>query len=336
MVEKLSTLREAKGSGIAKEVKPFLTAPMVWAEILRGHSKVLQTEIAFYPHHFHGERPGDYYCEFVPIDYLDSTLSQGNWPRRSFLVDEVVAVWAVVDVCNEGSCSHNYKDHQNKSLQIWNYWHDGLSFPWGESLSFIFLDIEWYGSAALAKVLEVLRGASVDWHLLDSGGGYHVIFEELVALTDLPRRYGEIISLFGNRLRNFKLEGWGDDLVRNGNNQRKVLSWCEDVLENCGHVDEPIGRETHIIDLRHVAHGLQRVIDYRSWLDENPTLSLRLKNSLTLRLRTGGGPYLRISSTKDYSIPPILVAKQSSGEVARLVSEEEPLFQRLAIQRALL
>lgn len=333
MVERPSALRGGS-NGEVKEAEPFLTAPEVYAEIIQNHPEVLQITIVSYPPYPHGEWPGDYYSELIPVVNLSSTLAQGSWPRRCLSVNEVVAIGAVVDVCNEAGCSHGRKDHYEKENQLWDYWHEGLMLPWGEPLSFVFLDIEWHRSIALVKVLEALEGAKTDWYLLDSGGGYHVVFDELVSLADLPGRYGEIIANFGDRLHNSKLKGWGDDLVRNGDNRKKVTSWCEDVLRDCGHVDEPVGRETHIVDLRHTAHSLLRMAGYCSWLDQNPS-DLGWRRSSVPGVRIGGA-YLRISPSKNFLSPPILVAKKTGEELMLFGSEERPFHQQPATQGVLL
>lgn len=283
-----------------------ITAPQVICRLLGAHPEIIQITIAAYPPQDHGERAVTFFRQFFPVLPELVTLAHGDWRRTNLLVPEIVAVGSIVDVCDRAGCDHHPASHFEDQLWLWERWHEGASAPQGLQ-SFIFLDIETYGPETLDPLLTVLTDVSSPWYVLDSGHGFHVIFDQLVGLGDLAGKYGEIISLFGRRLENRQLERWGEDLRINGNNHQGVSSWCGEVIDTCGHLGDPLslGKQVHLIDLRHVAHSLKRLDRFQQKLRNTPSGP----GLLFLPEDEIGGAYLRISPKRQGSLPPVLVAQ---------------------------
>lgn len=317
-----------------REQERLSTAPKVIHQLLEEHPEIVQLVTTSYPIAPHRQAHGNFYDEFVPTAYLNPDFARGEWHQTIFFNREVVAVGSVVDICDKTDCRHTSPEHFQQDLWLWNQWHEGFYLPWGRQSSFIFLDIERHGGTVLTQILNVLRSISSDWYLLDSGGGYHIVIDELVNLAMLPQRYGEIISLFGRELSNSNLEGWGDSLLRNADSPNQILLWCRDVKKEIGHLNEPIYQHGHwvfILDLRHIAHSLDGIVGFRNWSARNPVGKGFRRQTVPER---PGGAYLRISPGR-YSSSPVLVAQKESGEITLFVSPSYP-FAVPVVQRTLL
>lgn len=305
----------------------FLTAPEVVYRLLEKHPEIIQISLAAYSPHPHGTNPGDLYNQFIPVSEELSNLAESQW-RRTFLhLDpEIVAIGSAVTICSSADCDHSLQSHFAKQLWLWSLWHEGENGPKGLQRSFIFLDIETNRPEIVDKLGEMLEGVSSDWYIINSGEGFHVILDRLVALEDLATEYGRILTFFGERMGSQGLKAWGEDLQRDGNKAERVFLWCDRVLRFCGHVDEPLSeerKEVHLIDLRHVAHSLQMIEGYRHWLAQNSTVTnfgpgYDFPDEI-------GGAYLRISPKKRGGLPPVLVA-QREGLVTQYFSSAANYF----------
>jgi len=318
---------------LQSEKEHFVTAPQVFSQLIKSHPEILQISFAAYPQKIHGSGPDEYWKELYPLVVVEDDLVRGIWPKRRFNMEEVVAMGSVVGVCANKRCHHTDKEHCRRQDYLWEQFHDCDSLPEGKQMSFIFLDIEYHGPGVLGRILQALEKVETNWFVLSSRNGYHVVLDKMVDLDSLAKKYGEVIANFGTQLNDDALIGWGKSLVKGANNHRQVKIWCEDVLEQIGHIDEPnfqMRKEVHLIDLRHVAHSLERTLVFQDWIHQN-------RLSSKFRPRTSpteiGGAFLRISPKED-SLPPILVAKKGSGKIEVLEkidqlfsqSDQMPLF----------
>jgi len=289
----------------------LLTAPEVISKLLRKHPEIIQIAIGSYPaNQKHGDKSLDD-REFRRV----WDINRHGLPRYE---NEITAIGSVVDVCPEKNCKHIPKDHSQLDALLWTEYEADPDYnsPYGFPKSFIFLDIEMKEPEVLGVTTEVFKNFKEDWYILHSGGGFHVILDKLVNLQDLPKEYGRIIALFGDKVGSQRLENWGRSLERIGKNWQKVLGWGELVREKIGHIDEPIheeGKEVHIIDLRHVAHSLKGIYQYRNYLkkeDYKPGCYYPIWSDP----EKIGGFYLRISPKpgRDY---PVLVAQKENGKI---------------------
>jgi len=319
---------------VVKQETP-LTAPEVVFNLLVKHPEITQLVVASYPIYPHGERVRNIYDEYIPITHLEDELKKGQWRRTRPGITEVVAVGLVVDVCSNPACAHTREEHSQEQAWLWRHWYDeGFSLPWGSQRSFIFLDIEQYNQVALRDILAVVNEMEVDCYVLESGGGYHVMIDEVVGLDEFPESYGEVISLFGEQSDDSTLRGWGDDLIRSSGRPDRIGKWCTDALETIGHAEDPIyqqGTNVHVLDLRHIAHSLRGVLVLQEWLTDHPVEDGFKRPATPQRV---GGAYLRVSPGR-YSSPPVLVAQKKRGEITLFDFEEHP-FSHPVCQRPLL
>jgi len=289
----------------------LLTAPEVIRKILRKHPEIIQATIGTYILKKHGEKSLDDRRLFRVWD-----INRHGLPKYE---NEITAIGSIVDVCPEKNCKHFPWDHSQLDAILWSYneEHDpDYNSPHGCPKSFIFLDIEMKEPEVLEVITEVFKNSKEDWYILFSGGGFHVILDKLVNLQDLPKEYGRIIALFGDKVDSQKMKNWGEDLKKIGRNWQKVLEWGELVREKIGHIDEVLneeGKEVHMIDLRHVAHSLKGVYQFCNYLKEEdykPGCYYPCWNDP----EKIGGFYLRISPKpgRDY---PFLVAQKENGKI---------------------
>ena len=299
------------------------TAPEVISKLLKKHPEIVQVSIASYPPRPHGEKSQENFREF----FLVSELNNLKISKNGFELEKisplafdsfigVSAVGSIVDVCPIKNCDHKTWRHFQGDTFLWWFDHDhGYKIPQGYQKSFIFLDIEMKEPEVLGVTARVLRDFKEDWYVLHSGGGFHVILDKLVDLRDLPKEYGRIITLFGDKIGNQRLKNWGENLEGIGSSWQKVLQWGELVRERIGHIDEPVHeqeKEVHVIDLRHVAVSLKKTKEYLDWLEEEsykPGYGYYRSNPEKI-----GGFYLRISPKpgRDY---PFLVAQKENGKI---------------------
>lgn len=293
----------------------FKIAPVFFSELIEKHPEVLQISVYSYPPFPHGSIVSEGGRRFVPVNMVVSELIYGHWRLPESERNDLVAIGSVVDVCDIKGCGHSFDEHFGLHQGLWTHWHDNDTQLIGKPQSFVYLDLETYSQSTLNMAILALETENKDWYVLDSGAGYHVVIDKLVELDDLAQEYGSIISFFGNYLESRTLDGWGYDLLVNGGDDRKVELWCEDVLRACGHAEDPIkdGGEVHLIDLRHIAHSLQRALRYRRKLkdyhakkDEKFVFPPRPPSEI-------GGAYLRISPKREDTFPPALIAQRVNG-----------------------
>lgn len=289
----------------------LMTAPEFFGNLFDRHPEILQISMASYTQAPHGVPSADIYREYLPILDEKRTLAEGRWRITHPMAREIVAIGSMVDVCNTEGCTHSFQSHDDILVDIWWRWHDGDFRPCGSQKSFIFLDIEVHNHETLEIIREVLLpGADCDWYVLDSGAGFHIVLDKLVDLDVLAEEYGFIILFFGMYLGDTALEGWGNDLACHGKEVGKVRDWCHDVLEVCGHVDEPLSgtrKEAHVLDLRHTAHSLLRVLESQDALVEYSAG----ENFPSRAIHGFGGAYLRISPKRQGELPPVLIAQKT-------------------------
>lgn len=296
-----------------------ITAYGVWQEILDTHPEIVQLYLVVYPPHSHGEAPGEFINQ---MELVYSNLSRySRFLKRED--NQVCAVGAIVEVCD---------DQINRQNRVVLYDVNGKDIFLGSPKALTFLDIEWHYDDTEQKLLQVLADIAEDGYILDSGGGYHFILTKLGLVSNLPCRYGEVIREVGKSIDSDKLSDWGESLLNTNNQRRKVLNWCRHVFDHCGHVQDSGEKEVHLVDLRHVAHGLEKLVNSRLWLGNFSGNS----NSSRVRGESVGGPCLRISPSKNYDRPPVLVAKQISGELTCYDSQRPKLLGLDIRQRCLL
>ncbi len=106
----------------------------------------------------------------------------------------------------------------------------------------------------------------MDWYILDTGGGFHLIIDRLVSSKDLPKYYGQLIMDVASKLGQAKsiLYGHlGKYLIDNCGNNEKLGKWTTSVIEKFGHIEDPInfGGLVFPIDLRCIAHFVENIIN---------------------------------------------------------------------------
>lgn len=300
-----------------EELSKPVVAPKFFSELLSKHPEILQASLVSYFPSPHGGPAHDVYREYRPVSDVKYGLVYGNLATFPHEAREIISIGATVDVCNDDKCDHSEQIHGEKELHLWWKWHDGESTPVGSQKSFIFIDVESHAKEALGAAEEVLMKENCDWYILDSGAGFHIVLDKLVDLGDLAKEHGKIILNFGRHLNKDSLKGWGNDLVDNAKNEKKLKAWCEDALRYCGHMDEPIleqGKEVHILDLRYVAHRLQSVMKYQHELNRYGDM---LNKNIFSPIQEIGGFYLRTSVKRQNTLPPFVVTQKVGQNISR-------------------
>ncbi len=296
------------------EAEKFTTAPQVMARLFEKHPEIIQIAVASYVRHRHGTKATDFEQRFIPITEETPGMAEGQWRKTYPDSNEIVAIGSTVAICPRTNCDHSIEKHGSDQDLIWYLWHDeGVTGAQGPQKSFIFLDLESRRPEILERSVEILKNLDCDWYISNSGRGFHVILDKLVDFSETPSEYGKIIALFGERTGDESLARWGEHLKEDGSEPWRVQMWCNWVLELCGHIGEKLHgnrEETHLIDLRHIAHGLQGFQRYFEWLKENPFDPEAFWQYSYLK--EIGGVYLRISPKKKRELPPVLVAQKEA------------------------
>ncbi|PIZ60772.1 hypothetical protein COY20_00840 [Candidatus Shapirobacteria bacterium CG_4_10_14_0_2_um_filter_40_12] len=165
-----------------------------------------------------------------------------------------------------------------------------------------------------------------NWSLLDSGGSYHLVLDNRgFNAGQLIQTYAELIQLFspdssivnrnvaelfaqditlGSELIDIP---FGDTMIRD---QEMIRQACYRVLQDFRHPDTPNdGRPTFFLDIRFIAHAILQI--------------LKFYNGNTDSFGT-----LRITAGKNYSSPPVLIARSIEHQVALYKYSQAP-FVRL-------
>lgn len=312
-----------------------ITAPKFFDQFLSRRPEILQISTATYLKRPHGVLSTDTQRGLVPILTTDrQNLRGGEWPRTSLKSPEIAAIGSVVDVCDDKGCNHTNPEHEDRLLLSWKFWHDGITTFVGKLRSFIYLDIETHSLETFGIVRRFLMTNEKDGYILNSGGGFHVVFDDLVDIGDLPLAYGETIAALGKFTQNNTLQQWGGNLVEHSGTPTQVRKWCDDVLVNFGHIDDSLDALTRsnqrvtILDIRHTAHSLLRALKTR---EAEIRGNQRRREFDDLAMEESGAAYLRISpKTPGHGEPPILIAQQVSGVYSEFdgVNDIEPKQQR--------
>lgn len=151
------------------------------------------------------------------------------------------------------------------------------------------------GEENLGRILPVLEKAYplAPWVLVDSGGSYYFLIEELISPKCVPWHYGKLVQSFastGLPSRRHIFEGIGKQLQDDWNNPSRLSILCNDILSAICHYDEPLSTKMpFMVDLRYMAHSILELLRY-------------------LKRKEGSFGYLRFSKKTPYEAAPMMKA----------------------------
>jgi len=281
-----------------EQVENYPTVFQVWEQILEKHQEVVKQTAVNYAHHAHGQ-PYEESTEILPRErIIPGGLDEISfWGQPSL----VKAIGAHVEV--RPSNFDPTLDYSGSG----RWFNDGdfLEIDPPNGKAFVFVDCESPPTTEMLNLcLRVMSRWTTDWYILDSGGSFHIIVDQLVPLKSLPKYFGQLIKDVAYELGPVKSKFYGHMgkyLIDNSDNKEKLGKWAKEVSEKFGHIEDSInsGKLVFPIDLRYVA----RIMD-------------------ALANDQGDAGYLRLSS-KHGSVP-VLKAQQVNGEITIFESENDP------------
>lgn len=236
-----------------------LTVFDVWQILLkRKHPEIVKQAVVLYESAPHGQSVTKR-TEILPRERIVWDLNGGE---EAFYGEPGLqkAIGAQVEV--------NYcLDPNLVSPEASRWFNDGetLVIKPDKEKSFIFVDIEsGPNSYSLDLLVRALKNWKIDWYILNSGNGLHLIIDHLVPSKNLPKFYGQLIMDVAWELGSPKsmLYGHiGKYLIENCGNDKKLMVWTNDILSTVGHVDDSItqGKYVFPIDLRYIAHSIDDI-----------------------------------------------------------------------------
>jgi hypothetical protein len=241
-----------------------LTVFDVWERILNRHPEIIKQPAVMYSQIPHGQTANEQ-VEVLPIERIIWDLDSGEngfYGQAGFQK----AIGSRVEIgppdLDPTLCSPEA-----------GYWfNDGeiLTIDPRHEKFFIFVDLESKPSnEALGLFKKALKNWGTDWYLLDTGKGFHLIIDRLVSSKDLPKYYGQLIMDVARELGPIKNKLYGHIgkyLIDNHDNNEKLGKWANDILEKFGHIEDSInlGKLVFPIDLRYVAHFIEKIISNQS------------------------------------------------------------------------
>jgi hypothetical protein len=304
-------------TGNAETQSESLSAREVWLDIIQGHPELTRVGYVSYPVQEHGGN--DFFHKESRVVIPSRSPEADLFPGKTLLqVNELIAINSVVDTCNSGGCSHSKDEHMTFYWNFLEKYYDGLYPPFEHPQSFIFLDLESPYEGVPERTISALSELEENIYILASGGGYHGIIDKLVSPENVPYHTGEVLCLLGEEFKSLDLLGYGKDLMKNGHDLNKLKRWCEDVVDNVGHMGDS-ERKSYVVDLRYYSHSMERLIEFLNYLHDP-----RLKERPDIyESHNYGIFYLRISNRPGkYEKPPYLVAKRVKGKVGFLSCEK--------------
>ncbi len=300
------------------EGRELLIAKDFWIDLIQSHPEITKVSFVRYPVQPHGE--GEFYSKEIRFVLLskypenDDLFPDTNLSR----VPELVAINSIVDVCNVEGCKHTFDDHLGHYGYFLECYYDDIYPSFINPYSFIFIDFESQYERLPERVLSALSKVEENVYVLVSGGSYHGIIDKLVKPEELPFYTGKMVCMLAEEFKSRNLLGYGDDLMKNGHDLNKLKNWCDDVIDKVGHIDGDREKEVYVIDLRFVAHSMQRLIQFLNYLN-NPKLKERPDIYSKYEY---GAFYLRVSHRLGkYDLPPMLVA-QKTGNTTKIFSHK--------------
>lgn len=233
--------------------------------------------------------------------YLDHfLLNERRWPTQDH---ESFAMGSLVYACK--SQADLLKIERLKTKRV------ALSFKELEILgavpmSLVMLDFDCLNTNEnLVTIGAVLEKNDISgWSIYDSGNSFHLIFDKLVEIDDLPKYYGNLIQLFAEveptAVRIDYFTKIGQKLADFASNDDEIRRQSERLIKDISHFDDPDPKAiSFIIDLRWIAHSLLEYLKFKE-------------------TKTGSFAYLRTNSPPDRKSEPQLrwisrVHKTSNG-----------------------
>lgn len=236
-----------------------LTVFDVWKRILDRHPEIVKQPAVMYSQIDHGQTANDQ-AEVLPRERIVWDLDSGEsgfYGQAGFHK----AIGAQVEIGSPDL------DPTLASPEAGCWYNDGETLtidPLSER-SFIFVDLESEpNKETLGLFIKALKNWEMDWYIMDTGGGSHLIIDHLTPSKDLPKYYGQLIMDVAKELGPVKSKLYGHVgkyLIDNYEDNEKLGKWAKDILEKFGHIEDPVslGKLVFPIDLRYVAHTLEKI-----------------------------------------------------------------------------
>lgn len=273
----------------------------VWKEILNKHPEIVRQEAMVYLECQHNQKPNIRQRMILPRERIEWSDNEDDfWGQPK----QVKTIGARVGVRPKDF------DSQIDYSGAGRWFNEGdiLTIEPDSEMSFIFIDFESEPSVeTLNLILNTFKEWRQDWYLMDSGGSYHLIIDELIESIAVPYRLGEAIVDLAKNLPPIKSKFYGsigDFLLKNWYKEEKLKPWVKDIFNYFGHKEDPISEGKYLfpIDMRYIAHVVGGFIE-GNYSENN----------------------LRVSS-KHGSVP-IMVAKKT-GEIITIFDNSKNSFNR--------
>ena len=188
-----------QGVTIIQLDKP-LTVFDVWERILDKHPEIVKQSVVMYSQIDHGQTANDQ-IEILPKERIVWSLDSeedGFYGQDGYQK----AIGARVEIGPPDL------DPTLVSPEAGSWFNDAeiLAINPQNEKSFIFVDLESKpNNETLRLFTKSLKNWGMDWYILDTGGGFHLIIDRLVSSKDLPKYYGQLIMDVASKLGQAKV-----------------------------------------------------------------------------------------------------------------------------------